>query len=93
MPWPALCFVRPGRAGGFDQMLLNVPERQLITPMVRKITLRFWVSRIFKTNRKEEETLNKNSNLFLRTKPRKLLVGRGHIFKSYWGWMLISLYR
>lgn len=56
-------------------MLLNVPDRQLISPMVRKITLRFWVSQIFKTNRKEEETLNKNSNLFLRTKPRKLLGG------------------
>ena len=43
MPWPALHFAGPGRAGGFYQMLLNAPERQLITPVVRKITLCLWV--------------------------------------------------
>lgn len=30
-------FACAGRAGRFDRMLLKVPERQLITPMVRKI--------------------------------------------------------
>lgn len=45
-------------------MLLNAPECQLTTPVVRKIMLCFWVSRVFE-NRVEEETLNKNSNLFL----------------------------
>lgn len=50
--------------------------------MVRKITLRFWVSRVFKTNRKKRRLI-KISNLFLRTKPGKLLIGQGYIFQVF----------
>lgn len=64
-------------------MLLSAPERQLITPVVRKTTLCLWVSRIFKINRKEEETLNKNRNLFPRIEPRSPSQGEETVFRSF----------
>lgn len=49
------------------QMLLNSAECQLITPVVRKIMLRFWVPRIFENKWSEGKELKKNNQLCLRT--------------------------
>lgn len=68
----------------FYQMLLNSPECRLITPVVRKIMLLFWVSRSFEDKSSGGKELRQHSHFFLSTEPCCSSPG-GHVpLKLHW---------